>query len=106
MSQRIQASKSIQAYQGTVNTQQLQADFYQLPAASDEAHYRLFQFGAGENHVQLLVPPAKRVTLFFGYRGDHSIIQLLLLTDALRRSGAEQIDLLLPYMPGARQDRV
>ncbi|EGT3628660.1 MAG: ribose-phosphate diphosphokinase [Gammaproteobacteria bacterium] len=106
MSQPIQASKSIQAYQGTVNTQQLQADFYQLPAASDEAHYRLFQFGAGENHVQLLVPPAKRVTLFFGYRGDHSIMQLLLLTDALRRSGAEQIDLLLPYMPGARQDRV
>ena len=96
----------IQMHQGTVNSPHQQADFYRLPAASDENHYRLFQFGAGENHVQLRVPPAKRVTLFFGYRGDQSIMQLLLLTDALRRSGAEQIDLLLPYMPGARQDRV
>ncbi|MDI5837845.1 ribose-phosphate diphosphokinase [Shewanella xiamenensis] len=99
-------SLGIQMHQGTVNSPHQQADFYRLPAASDEANYRLFQFGAGENHVQLLVPPAKRVTVFFGYRGDQSIMQLLLLTDALRRSGAEQIDLLLPYMPGARQDRV
>lgn len=99
-------SLGIQTYQGAVNPSHQQANFYRLPAASDENHYRLFQFGAGENHVQLQVSPAKRVTIYFGYRGDHSMIQLLLLTDALRRSGAEQIDLLLPYMPGARQDRV
>jgi len=61
-------SLGIQTYQGAVNPSHQQADFYRLPAASDENHYRLFQFGAGENHVQLRVPPAKRVTLFFGYR--------------------------------------
>lgn len=57
MSQRIQTS------QDASHAQCSQADFYRLPAASDETHYRLFQFGAGENHVQLLIPPAKRVTV-------------------------------------------
>lgn len=80
-------------------------DFYQLPA-SDSADYSLFCFGAGENHVRLTSTPARNVKLLFRYQGDAAVIQLLLFTDALKRAGASHIDLLMPYFPGARQDRV
>lgn len=80
-------------------------DFYQLPS-SDDCGYTQFCFGAGENHIRLTSTPACNVTLLFRYRGDASVMQLLLLTDALKRAGAVNIDLLMPYFPGARQDRV
>lgn len=70
------------------------------------AEYKQFQFGAGENHFQILSPASRHAEIMFCYSGDHSIIQLLLLTDALKRHGAEVIDLYVPYFPGARQDRV
>ncbi|WP_198314515.1 ribose-phosphate diphosphokinase [Chitinibacter sp. GC72] len=75
------------------------------PAAQGEA-LKLFQFGSGEQHVQLLQQSASHVQIRFRYRGDASIMQLLLLTDALKRQGASAIDLLIPYFPAARQDRV
>lgn len=65
-----------------------------------------FSFGSGENHLQLQAPPTGHVEIMFRYSGDQSILQLLLLTDALRRQGAKDIDLFIPYFPGARQDRV
>lgn len=80
-------------------------DFYALPP-SDDAGYSQFCFGAGENHIRLTQAPARSVRLLFRYQGDASIVQLLLLTDALKRAGAVNIDLLIPYFPGARQDRV
>lgn len=87
-------------------------DFFQIgglpiaEAARWSPNYQFSQFGAGESHVRLLVKPSCDVTLLFHYQGDASVICLLLLTDALRRAGAERITLWLPYMPGARQDRV
>lgn len=80
-------------------------DFYVLPPA-ENCGYNQFCFGAGENHIRLTSMPASNVTLLFRYQGDASVIQLLLLTDALKRAGAANIDLLMPYFPGARQDRV
>lgn len=68
--------------------------------------FKYFQFGSGENHLQILAPSSSHVEIMFRYSGDQSLIQLLLLTDALRRQGAELIDLCIPYFPGARQDRV
>ncbi len=68
--------------------------------------FKHFQFGSGENHLQILAPSSFHVEIMFRYAGDQSLIQLLLLTDALRRQGATVIDLCIPYFPGARQDRV
>lgn len=65
-----------------------------------------FVFGSGESHLQLLATPASHVEILYRYSGDQSIVQLLLLTDALRRHGAKEVDLVIPYFPGARQDRV
>ena len=80
-------------------------DFYALPP-SEDAGYSQFCFGAGENHIRLTQAPAHSVKLLFRYQGDASVVQLLLLTDALKRAGAVSIDLFIPYFPGARQDRV
>jgi len=68
--------------------------------------FKLFQFGSGESHLQILSPSSKRVEIMFRYNGDQSMMQLMLMTDALRRQGAIEIDLFIPYFPGARQDRV
>jgi ribose-phosphate pyrophosphokinase len=80
---------------------------YDLPAQGAAAEaLKLFQFGSGEQHVQVLKQSAARVQIRYRYTGDASMMQLLLLTDALKRQGANEIDLLIPYFPGARQDRV
>ncbi len=80
-------------------------DFYQLPAP-EQLDYQHFCFGGGENHFRIISQPRSDITLLFRYLGDESIVQLLLLTDALKRAGACNIHLLVPYFPGARQDRV
>ncbi|MBC3873374.1 ribose-phosphate diphosphokinase [Undibacterium flavidum] len=80
---------------------------YFLPSLHQEGELlKQFVFGSGEHHVQVLGPASSHVEIMFRYSGDQSIIQLLLLTDALRRHGAKEIDLTIPYFPGARQDRV
>lgn len=80
---------------------------YFLPNLQQEGELiKQFVFGSGENHLQLHAIPASHVEIMYRYTGDQSIVQLLLLTDALRRHGAKEIDLVIPYFPGARQDRV
>ena len=80
---------------------------YFLPNPQNEGGlYKHLEFGSGESHLQILTPSSSRVDIMFRYSGDQSIMQLLLLTDALRRQGAKEIDLTIPYFPGARQDRV
>jgi ribose-phosphate pyrophosphokinase len=80
---------------------------YFLPNPQNEGEsYKHFQFGSGENHLQVLTSSRNQVEIMFRYSGDQSMMQLLLMTDALRRQGANEIDLYIPYFPGARQDRV
>jgi ribose-phosphate pyrophosphokinase len=80
---------------------------YFLPNPEQQGElFKHFEFGSGENHLQILAPSSNRVEIMFRYSGDQSMIQLLLMTDALRRQGAAEIDLYIPYFPGARQDRV
>jgi ribose-phosphate pyrophosphokinase len=80
---------------------------YFLPNPQNQGEsYKHFQFGSGENHLQVLTPSSNQVEIMFRYSGDQSMMQLLLMTDALRRQGANEIDLFIPYFPGARQDRV
>lgn len=85
--------------------QQQAQDFYVL-SAHNPCGYTQFCFGAGENHLRLTNRPAEDLRLLFHYHGDASVLQLLLLIDALKRAGAVNIDLLMPYFPGGRQDRV
>lgn len=69
-----------------------------------------FKFPGGEVHVRLVdtedYNTSIPVTISARIRCSDDIMTLLLQTDALRRAGWKDIDLLMPYVPYARQDRV
>lgn len=72
--------------------------------------FEKFKFPGGESHLRLLNQPTiyveDWVTITQRFTGADSIMEILLAVDALRREGVDRINLILPYFPGARQDRV
>ena len=77
------------------------------PAPFTSDHIKSFTFKSGESQVQLLNQLSGSVEIFFYYRGDASLISLIMLVDALRSPGqlVTDISLVIPYFPGGRQDR-
>ena len=70
---------------------------------------RSFTFPGGEIQVRIEAPPgpAPAVTIRADLVDADTLMALLLLTDAVRRHYAHPaIDLVCPYLPYARQDRV
>lgn len=75
-----------------------------------ELEYKKFTFKGGEPHFQI----TSRVTYPFNtklvitqrYNSVSDIFDIVLANDAARRMGFKDIDLILPYFPAARQDRV
>jgi len=73
-----------------------------------------FNFLGGEVHVKLhdkRVEPfthvfTRVITIYARANNSDDIMRILLTNDALKRMGYEKIDLFIPYMPYARQDRV
>lgn len=67
-----------------------------------------FDFPSGcETHIKLGTHYGwQDVVIDFRPKKTEEIIQLLLVTDALKRLGYEKIKLFIPYLPFARQDRV
>ena len=68
-----------------------------------------FRFAGGEPHIKLSEPAlvhGARVVITQRARDWNAIGLLAVAVDALRRAGAVHVELLLPYFPGARQDRV
>jgi len=72
----------------------------------EEIKFESFIFKGGEQHVKLLDTDfySVKIKLFFEQSSD--LIQLALITDALRRTGTISFCLDIPYFPAARQDRV
>lgn len=75
--------------------------------------YQSFNFPGGEKHVkidpQYTTKPLSGhdlVNILYEFDGNESIIELLLICDALRRTGYKLDKLVMPYCPFARQDRV
>lgn len=66
-----------------------------------------FKFSAGEVNVKVTDFLPRDVEIIMDFKGSDDIIELLMVTDAMRRQNP-QVDLYLtmPYMPFARQDRV
>lgn len=81
----------------------IQVYFMGMPEAKQP---NIITFPGGEPHV-------KCDSLYYGCpaliyarpRNGEEFMSLLVFTDALRRAGAGQIELFMPYFPGARQDR-
>ena len=80
-----------------------------LFVAGQSVPVRCFTFPGGEIQVRIEAPaqPAAAVTIRADLVDADSLMALLLLTDAVRRHYADPaIDLVCPYLPYARQDRV
>lgn len=76
------------------------------PLAGQEISFEAFTFSGGEPHIKIKPFKAERVTVTHRVYSFNDLGLLLIAVDALRRMGAKEISLLLPYFPGARQDRV
>lgn len=67
-------------------------------------------FSGGEEHVNVTLPsPAtvsSSVEILARIDNSSELMRLLLVTDALKRLGIKTLELVLPYIPYARQDRV
>lgn len=69
--------------------------------------YEKFNFPCGELQVNVhSFVPFSPVNIEFQYEKNEEIIELLLLCDALKRNNLFLSQLVLPYVPYGRQDRV
>lgn len=68
-----------------------------------------FTFSGGEEHIKinpLLVNKNDHIAIASNITSSQSFMETLLATDALKLMGIKKIDLIAPYFPYARQDRV
>lgn len=87
----------------------LNLDFQFTPFGTEhQINFESFTFSGGEPHIKILtdLSDVKQVTITTRIKSFNDMGLLLIATDALRRIGVKTLDLMLPYMPAARQDRV
>ena len=71
--------------------------------------FKSWTFPGGERNVQVddnYLYLKMDVTIFCSFRGSDDIIDLMLLVNAIRNVRDQDIHLVIPYFPAARQDRV
>ena len=70
--------------------------------------FKAFDFNGGEPHLQIQedLEDGTQVMITLRPQNFRDMGILLLAVDALKRMGIHHLELLLPYFPGARQDRV
>lgn len=77
------------------------------PLAGQEIVFESFTFHGGEPHIRIQPFDIKQtVHLTHRINSFNDLGLLCIAVDALRRMGVESIELVLPYFPAARQDRV
>jgi ribose-phosphate pyrophosphokinase len=62
-------------------------------------------FPVGECHITQTQSP-KRSSIFFQYQNDTEIIELMMLCNSLKEAGHTLKELIMPYVPYSRQDRI
>lgn len=74
----------------------------------DSIKFESFTFSGGEPHIKILsdIRLDTSITITTRIRSFNDIGLLMIAVDALRRLYIKSIDLFMPYMPAARQDRV
>ena len=70
--------------------------------------FEMFTFNGGEPHIRILedLAAVNALTVTTRIKSFEDFGFLLLANDALQNMGISEIHLILPYFPGARQDRV
>ena len=69
-------------------------------------NHRVFKFPGGETHVEVSRQAGDIHRIRADLHNGDDMMELLLVTDALRRMSCAGIDLVMPYVPYGRQDRV
>lgn len=76
----------------------------------EDYSHKTFNFPCGEMHVRIASTEASQLnsapTIYFNFERNDEIIELLFVVDALKRMGIPPRQLIMPYIPFARQDRV
>lgn len=77
------------------------------PIEGQELVFDSFVFNGGEPHIRIEAPEDLDLVIVTHRINSFNDLGLLVVAvDALKRMGAKEIHLLIPYFPGARQDRV
>ncbi len=74
-----------------------------------ELEFKKFDFLGGEPHFQILTKvfePSAKLVITQRYNTIGDLFNIILANDAARRMGFRNIELILPYFPACRQDRV
>lgn len=66
----------------------------------------IIKFPGGEPHVKVKDNSRAIPIVDCRFQNNDDLITAFAVTDALRRKGHKEIELFIPYFPGARQDRV
>jgi ribose-phosphate pyrophosphokinase len=75
---------------------------------TNSIEFQAFTFSGGEPHIKITsdLQFVSKVTVTHRINSFNDIGLLLIAVDALRRSGIKDLNLIIPYFPAARQDRV
>lgn len=81
------------------------------PTAHTQVKYNLFKFPGGEVHIKLDTERVDystidKVIITNRIMNGDDLLEIAFARDALLREGISNIDLVIPYFPYARQDRV
>ena len=90
-------------------TRSLNIDGMFVPTAIPEIEFTMMQFKGGEMHIKLNnfinYSQVEKVVITNRFRNADDIMKVLIAKDALQRKGVKNFDLIMPYIPYARQDR-
>jgi len=80
-----------------------------IPVPFPEIEYNLFKFNGGELHIKLNnridYSNTDKVVITNRFNSSDDIMKVLIAKEALERKGVKNFDLIMPYIPYARQDR-
>jgi phosphoribosylpyrophosphate synthetase len=94
----------------TNNTYRLNLDLGFKPVEiNNEISFTQFTFQGGEPHIRLYTEHKyndAKLVITHRVNSPEALFMLQLAVDTARRIGFKEISLVIPYFPGARQDRV
>lgn len=91
-------------------TRSLNIDSLFVPVPASEIEHHIFRFPGGEYHIKLNEKidygQVTRVVITNRFDNMGELMKVAIAKDALERRGIKKFDLVMPYIPYARQDRV
>ena len=87
----------------------LNLDSQFIPTVLPEIEFEFLKFNGGEHHIKLnnkiKFEEISKVVITNRFNNSDDIIKVLIAKDALEIKGVKEFELVMPYIPYARQDR-